>query len=525
MDENPEPSWTTAIRAAVKEFIEAVNESSKQLAGASERFAVESLQVMDAARARSEQSASASAEMARKAQQAAEDARNAATGLQSAVEEARESVRNEARLTIEQVASQTAQIHEIGAQVKYDLQQRVEEMLARLEAGAAGHKDAVEVAQAATAAARDAAERIESSVNAIEAAVRAARQSADEARNAAEQSEKSVGTASMAVESAQEAAESSRQAASLAEQAGKRSDFAAEASFLLERLETDYSLLTRLVQELHSRISSLSSVSVAPPQPSYQPSTSEEPPYEEPSYDEAPYDASYEASAYEETVAEATAPESVTTSEQATEAELAAEVELARYADMAAEAEAPAAPEAAPAPQPPVWEEQEFENFEPQPLADAELEPADSLSPSSWPVQPPADLQAPAPTPVSQQQTWPQATQPAEPAATTPEPARDVAPEVSIPAGPSITIAGRVQITISPVPDFDRLLSLDSALARIKGVHSVTLADYAREEVIFRVELDQPMSVVEFAHHLSDTGGIATEVTEASESTLSIRIG
>ena len=33
-------------------------------------------------------------------------------------------------------------------------------------------------------------------------------------------------------------------------------------------------------------------------------------------------------------------------------------------------------------------------------------------------------------------------------------------------ASPSITVFGRVQMTISPVPDFDRLLSLDSALAR-----------------------------------------------------------
>ena len=71
MDEQPEQSWTASIRSAVHEFVEAVSESSKQLASASERFAVESLQAVESARARSEASAAASQEMARQAQQAA----------------------------------------------------------------------------------------------------------------------------------------------------------------------------------------------------------------------------------------------------------------------------------------------------------------------------------------------------------------------------------------------------------------------------------------------------------------------
>ncbi len=48
---------------------------------------------------------------------------------------------------------------------------------------------------------------------------------------------------------------------------------------------------------------------------------------------------------------------------------------------------------------------------------------------------------------------------------------------------------GRVQVRIAPVPDFDRLLNLDGALGRVSGVDSVTLADYAQEEVTFRVEV------------------------------------
>ena len=481
MDEKPETSWTTAIRTAVKEFVEAVNESSKQLANASERFAVESLQAVDAARVRSEQSAAASTQMARQAQQAAEEARNASSGLQSAVEEARELMRSEARQTVEQVAGHAARISEIGAQVKNDLQQRIDEMVARLEAGTAGHQEAMETAQAATSAAQAAAERIEASVNAVEAAVAGARHAAEEARSAAVLSEKSLDNASIAVASAQEAAESSRQSASLAEQAGKRSDFAAEASMLLERLETDYSLLTRLVQELHSRISSLSSVTAAPPAPAYQPLAEGEPEYLE----EPPVEA------YEGTPEAASSwPEaSLETYEQAPEAESS-------------------------------WQEAPVEAIEPQPENVPASEQVDAYAPSSWPVHAPEDLEVPDTTSeVTSEPVWQPASSPAMP-----EPVADVTPEVAVPAAPSITIFGRVQMTISPVPDFDKLLSLDSALARIQGVHSVTLADYAREEVIFRVELEKPVSVVEFAHQLSDTAGVPTEVTEASESTLSIRI-
>ncbi len=468
MDERPEPSWTNSIRSAVKEFVDAVNESSKQLALASERFAIESLQAADEARTQSERSAATSAEMAQEAQRAAADARNATASLQSAVDEAREQVRNEARLTVEQVASQTSQISQIGAQVKHDLQQRIDEMVARLETGTAGHQAAMETAQAATAAAQAAAERIETSVNAVEAAVSNARTAAEEARRAADQSQESIGNVSMAVASAHEAAESSRQSASLAEQAGKRSDFAAEASMLLERLETDYSLLTRLVQELHSRISGLSSVNVAPPAPTYEPATEAEETPQTVLDDEAP---DYEAPAYTDEMSS--------------------------------------------------WQEPAVEAPEAQPVTDFEPQPMEASNLSPWPAQPPADLEVAA----SSEDTWQAAPEmAAEPAM--PEPVAEVIPEVPMPtpASPSITVFGRVQMTIFPVPDFDRLLSLDSALARIKDVRSVTLADYAREEVIFRVEIDKPVSVVEFARQLSETAGVGTEVTEASETTLSIRV-
>ena len=461
MDETQDTSWTQTIRTAVREFVDAVNESSKQLASASERFAVESLNAAEAVRSRSEESATKSAEMAQQAQQAAEEARNAFNGLQSAVDEAREQVRNEAQLSIEQVSTHTSQITEIGEQVKNDLQRRIDEMVARLESGTAGHAEALETAQAATTAAQEAASRIEASVNAVEAAVASAREAAEGARKAAEQSEQSAGSISMAVTSAQEAAESSRQAASLAEQAGQRSDFASEASMLLERLETDYSLLTRLVQELHSRISSLSAVSVAS-----TPAPTETPPT--PTASEAP--AAEEASASSEEPSVIELPEAGASLEG------------------------------------------------PQPISDFAAQEMDASPVSPWPTQAPADLETPAETPSMELRHETAETAPVQPEA-------EAKPEAPAPFNmPSITIFGRIQMTISPVPDFDRLLSLDSALARVGGVRSVTLADYAKEEVIFRVELERPVSVVEFAHQLSDTAGVGTEVTEASETALSIRV-
>ena len=462
MDEQPQPSWTIAVRSAVKELVEAVNESSKMLASATERFAVESLQAIDAASTRSESSAEASAEMARRAEQAAADARSASAGLQSAIEEAREHVRDEARLAVEQVASQKVQIDELGAQVKDGLQQRIDEMVARLEAGSAGHLEAMERARQATTASHAAAERIAEAVSAVEAAVDSARHAAQDARTAAEDAEKTVGSANQTLLSAQEAAESSRQSAALAEQAGSRNDFAVEAGMLLERLETDYSLLTRLVQELHVRISNLS---VAPPPPAYG----------------LPADD-------EHNLLEAGPDPQLAL-------DTVSEVNSVDYEPPAPDLEATATA-SLPALESAAW-------------------PQDA-----WLSQPPEDLEVSGIGPDVLSENPPR--QPSQPVI--PELSESVMPQASFPAQASITIFGRVQITISPVADFDRLLNLDSALSRIAGVKSVTLADYAHEQVVFRVDLDKPVTAVAFAAQLSETGGVPTEVTEASETTLSVRL-
>src|SRR5512146_510186 len=72
----------------------------------------------------------------------------------------------------------------------------------------------------------------------------------------------------------------------------------------------------------------------------------------------------------------------------------------------------------------------------------------------------------------------------------------------------TVTMLGRIQLAISPVPDFDRLLHLDSSLGKMGGVHGVTLADYAQEEVTFRVDLDGAISALDFAQQLSDRAGV-----------------
>jgi hypothetical protein len=87
-----------------------------------------------------------------------------------------------------------------------------------------------------------------------------------------------------------------------------------------------------------------------------------------------------------------------------------------------------------------------------------------------------------------------------------------------------VSVSGRVQLRISPVPDFDRLLNLDGALSRVRNVESVTLADYAQEEVTFRVEVVGSKDAAEFAHEIGEAAGVITDLVDADASVLTIRI-
>jgi hypothetical protein len=93
-----------------------------------------------------------------------------------------------------------------------------------------------------------------------------------------------------------------------------------------------------------------------------------------------------------------------------------------------------------------------------------------------------------------------------------------------VPVTPSVSVSGRVQLRISPVPDFDRLLNLDGALSRVRNVESVTLADYAQEEVTFRVEVVGSKDAAEFAHEIGEAAGVITDLVDADASVLTIRI-
>ena len=90
--------------------------------------------------------------------------------------------------------------------------------------------------------------------------------------------------------------------------------------------------------------------------------------------------------------------------------------------------------------------------------------------------------------------------------------------------GDAVALSGRVLLAVSPVPDFDCLLSLDSALGRILGVRNVTLAEYALNEVTFRLQLPSPTVPTDFADELSRTCGRPIGLLEVSGGRLSLRL-
>jgi len=206
------------------------------------------------------------------------------------------------------------------------------------------------------------------------------------------------------------------------------------AQQVLERLEADYQLLTRLVQELHGRIGTLAMPPATPATP-----------------------ATPEAPAMVEPPAPAVATEPV------------ASVEVP-----VASMEPPVAPEPEMAPLPVVAAQESWQ------------EPATAEEPvmAAAPVEEPK----------------------AEP----------------VPAGEALM--GRIMVKVAPVPDFDRLLSLDGAFGRMSGVRNVTLADYAQEEVTFRIELETELTVSQLAQRLSDGAGRGVEVVSSSNENVSLRL-
>jgi hypothetical protein len=76
-------------------------------------------------------------------------------------------------------------------------------------------------------------------------------------------------------------------------------------------------------------------------------------------------------------------------------------------------------------------------------------------------------------------------------------------------------LEGRVILSVAPVPDFERLLTIDGALGRMASVRVVTLDDYADDEVTFRVDMERPVGLDDFVEELASRTSHALEVTAA----------
>ncbi|HEU0072903.1 MAG TPA: hypothetical protein VFS30_02755 [Dehalococcoidia bacterium] len=659
LEAQQDQSWTHLINDAVKDFVQAISDSSRQLAAAAERFAGESLSLIDDATSKAESSAAVSGEMAEAAKKAATDAQRAAESLQAAVSEAGDQIRKETRNSIDEALAQAREAQQASERAKAEIQQQAEDLIQRIERSGEGSQQVISAAQQATEEVRAAAERISDTAGTVDAAVTAAQEAAQQARNAAERAEsqageaaatasntqqavqeargisarieESAGSVNGAIEAAQKAAETAtyaaqhveeriseatsaveagQRAAQEAQQAAERAESTAanfeatvvevravaeqtrevvaridqtaadatsaassaqqasqsaveaaqrveqgsgpnlgqQADTLLERLENDYQLLTSLVQELASRISSMATVAAS--------QADEGPAYEVPAWEstEAPPAESFESPiAYEATIE--------IEPEQTYVAEVSPQPVI-ETVETPAVTEEPAAFDAAwiettisyPAPTTGEFVSSEAALDAPvrQPEAVAEPEEAKNETPSWHSVEVQGEEQ-PLDTWIPEAESAAPETEPASPESTagTPEPVGDVdiapmvetadrsvaeaeapseATESTIPvesehsASSSPTLFGRVQVNISPVPDFDRLLSLDSALSRVSSVQTVTLADYAQEEVTFRIDLATPLDASDFAQQLGEAAGISTEVAEANASAVTLRL-
>jgi hypothetical protein len=154
--------------------------------------------------------------------------------------------------------------------------------------------------------------------------------------------------------------------------------------------------------------------------------------------------------------------------------------------------------------------------------AEAEYEQPEGRSPEVATWSPPGSEEPEAPVAAwsySPEYTAPRA------AHEEPEPAVAPVPDDTLSQGSSEPVlAGRIILSVSPVPDFDRLLSLDGALGRLSFVNNVTLADYAKEEVTFRVELGMSISVEDFTSELAQMCGQSMDVAAVTPGQLQLRL-
>jgi len=314
---------------------------------------------------------------------------------------------------------------------------------------------------------------------------------------------------------------------------------------VLDRLESDYRLLSGLVQELHARIATL----FLPTAPSEEPAAAAAEPAE-------PEEPASEPAAAEMLVAEPVAAAPVA---QATDAWSTSAPAIGEPAPAEAEPGTDTEPEEPEAgtriwwPAEPVAAPETPIAIEP-PATTAEAEPpyAKEAPPAPWTAQPdstpePEERPAADRTGRKEQATkgwwtdplFPPA--PESPAAETrdeqaPEAASETRerpgnlPEAEPPAADSgadhteTPLEGKILVKIAPVPDFDRLLNLDGALGRMQAVQNVTLADYTREEVSFRIELSLQTTIGQFCKDLADASGYRLAFLESDGERLQLRL-
>ena len=416
---------TARSGAAVREVAASIRESSKQLASAAEKFADESVHILDAVAANVQSSLRKSTDMAAASSQAAAEARQIAQSVHAAAFQAGEHAKTEARQAAESVVARAEQAYHAAEQIKAELEQRLEAALQRIEASSQAGREVEATAQRVTAsataaeeslrAAREAASRAEQAASLNEDLRSAAEQRSQEA---SQRAETALASSQTLFESAQQAATEARQAAADARDHADRAEqfpepaISTSAQQVLERLEADYQLLTRLVQELHARISGL-------PRSGH---------------------GSFEDAIVPRICAASAAPRRENRSQMSRSHSEATKGRSTRPTPEAGQASAD--------------------------------------TPEAWLPQPPASPNEPT------------------------------------------SLAGRIVVRLTPVPDFDHLLSLDGALGRMNNVLNVTLADYAQDEVTFRVELEAPMPVSGLAQGLADAAGRHIEVVNAQNETL-----
>ncbi len=464
LEQDPEPanSWTGLLNDAVSQFASSIAEASRSLSAASAGFASEAGKMLEDAAGRAEQAAAEGRDMAREAARAAEEALSGRSAVQELISVAHDEISRAAAEAVGRIA---------------------------LEAGR--WSDDVKMA-------------LDSSVAAGHDAAAAAREAAADARRADDETVR-----------------------------GPESSHAPEAGIareVLDRLEADYKLLSELVSHLHERISGLSAAEPVP----------------------VPAAPTWEAG-----------PDATTAEPQAPSEEMAWQPPA-----VAPEAPAPAYPvehasdlRNEPAPAPPI-EESESNAWASSEAPAGEVNEAywgSSVLPAHEPhptIDNPAGMNAEMPADPWRQdegvtahgyeehesahhseEPHMSATEPSA-EGVPPEPGSDMASgsqtsnyghgvatatSAPVPSAAGMLLDGKIVLNVEPVPDFDRLLSLDAALSRLGSVRNVTLADYARDEVTFNLEMRAAVDVESFTRELSQTTGQAFEVKAASTDNLQLR--